>query len=638
MAASRLQDQYELVPRHERLSFERHHDQNSSAGYSQSEEVENHHNNMESEDVERDSGNNPLPSTARTSQENLKGLRPVSSTASRRQRLRLPLYWTDWWTLEVAAAILSILCTVAIIVVLAWINGKPIESWHWTIQPNTIVSILSTVAKSALLLPVAECISQQKWQYYQSQRPRKLEKLEIFDRASRGPYGAIQILFSIKTFAAILGALVTLTALGVDPFVQQVIAFQQDQIPLDHSVALTSYSQLYDTGRSGSGGVAPAEVFPTTNNSPVELQAGFYAGLYATPLKVVPTCSTPTCDWDPYMSLGLCSKCNDVSSSTKQTCTQTSGMNTGWTCNFTTPANYKLNATALSAPHNTKATLFNSVAYSSVNLGKNGLPALLNQLILFAAVSIPAVNYETPPGKNAKVYECALNFCGKTYTGVNVRNGTYTEPPPTEWDFTSQQVWREESIDMVWTNLIPPSNIHGVNSSNGNWTVNGLDWEDTSNYLAQAFTSPSDAQADLIYAGAAPNQAISAQLHSNDIPTTMQNIATSMTNAIRNSQKKATFKGTATQAQTKIVVRWPWIILPVAVVVGGNLLLVLSIVESSRRQTPLWRSSSLALMFHGLKGVGDYPAEKTSEMESSAKELKVRLMGSSGQEMRFVGS
>lgn len=145
----------------------------------------------------------------------------------------IPSWYTDWWTLEVACSVLSIACTIAIVVVLICINGKFIETWHSWLQPNTIVSILSTVAKSALLLPFAECISQQKWELFRSSKPRKLEHMDMFDQASRGPYGAVWLLFSSRSFSAILGAFVVLVALGMDPFIQQVIAFEPDKLALD---------------------------------------------------------------------------------------------------------------------------------------------------------------------------------------------------------------------------------------------------------------------------------------------------------------------------------------------------------------------------------------------------------------------
>ena len=65
-------------------------------------------------------------------------------------------------------------------------------------QLNALVSLLVTAAKSMLLLAVAEGISQYKWLHYMSAIPRPLSNVQTFDSASRGPWGAIKMLASIR--------------------------------------------------------------------------------------------------------------------------------------------------------------------------------------------------------------------------------------------------------------------------------------------------------------------------------------------------------------------------------------------------------------------------------------------------------
>jgi len=155
-----------------------------------------------------------------------------------------------WWTFELICAILSIVCMVAIVIVLAIINGKRLDSWHSTVRPNTVVSVIATASKSLLLLPVAECISQAKWLYYQS-RPRPLYDLDVFESASRGPWGALQLLWTTKATAltASLGALITILALGLDPFAQQVITFESRDTVLQNVTAQVPISRAFDTGK-----------------------------------------------------------------------------------------------------------------------------------------------------------------------------------------------------------------------------------------------------------------------------------------------------------------------------------------------------------------------------------------------------
>lgn len=46
---------------------------------------------------------------------------------------------------------------------LRYLDGKAYNSWYDNLTPDTVISILSIVARSSLLLPVAEALGQLKW-------------------------------------------------------------------------------------------------------------------------------------------------------------------------------------------------------------------------------------------------------------------------------------------------------------------------------------------------------------------------------------------------------------------------------------------------------------------------------------------
>jgi hypothetical protein len=154
----------------------------------------------------------------------------------------------DSWLLESLSIISSILCQGAIIGVLISMHNKPLTDWNGLVSLNTTVAILTTASKSLFLLPVAECISQSKWHHFC--RPRRMFDFDIFDNASRGPLGSFVFLFrkqTVFTFTSI-GALVTLLALAVDPFAQQVLSFQQRSVSVGLKTASFGYSSTYDNG------------------------------------------------------------------------------------------------------------------------------------------------------------------------------------------------------------------------------------------------------------------------------------------------------------------------------------------------------------------------------------------------------
>jgi hypothetical protein len=75
----------------------------------------------------------------------------------------------DKWMLEILSQLFSVLCMVAIVVLLAKINGSLLESWQSPVSPNAVISIASTAAKAALILPVAEALSQLKWLHFRTE-------------------------------------------------------------------------------------------------------------------------------------------------------------------------------------------------------------------------------------------------------------------------------------------------------------------------------------------------------------------------------------------------------------------------------------------------------------------------------------
>jgi hypothetical protein len=177
-----------------------------------------------------------LPHTSHSSNQSInKKLTLRSST-----RTLLGFGW--WW--EVSAIALSFTSMTLILAILFTMHEKPLTAWQLPIQINSLVAVFSTFAKSALLVALAEGVSQLKWNHFEK-RGGTLDQLETFDKASRGPWGALLFPFKIfKGGPAILaatGALLTVLALGFEPFTQQIIDFPSRSIVLTNS---TTYAAL----------------------------------------------------------------------------------------------------------------------------------------------------------------------------------------------------------------------------------------------------------------------------------------------------------------------------------------------------------------------------------------------------------
>ena len=247
----------------------------------------------------------------------LNGAQPVNYAAANQAVApkpsvpRKPRIWPSIWSLEISSAILSVLCLIATIIVLNYLDGKELRQWqiaNVSVSPNTLIAIFTTIAKSSMMLAVAEGISQLKWTYFQ-QQPHSLLHLEKFDDASRGPLGAVKLLgtLRLKVVVVSVGALVTVLALAIDPFTQQVLSY-----PV-RTTALTNETSSIPRTDFFNGAVTDVQ-------TPSPELRSVLRGMYSGPTDVNIECQTGNCTWPAYDTLGICSTCIDTSEQTSVSC------------------------------------------------------------------------------------------------------------------------------------------------------------------------------------------------------------------------------------------------------------------------------------------------------------------------------
>ena len=103
---------------------------------------------------------------------------------------------TDWWIKEIGAMLISILSLLCIVVILRIHEGRPLPDWPFSITINSLVSIFSTIMGMTILVPLEQCISQAKWHWFQEYHP--LADMDMYDQGSRGPWGALRMLWDIR--------------------------------------------------------------------------------------------------------------------------------------------------------------------------------------------------------------------------------------------------------------------------------------------------------------------------------------------------------------------------------------------------------------------------------------------------------
>ena len=165
----------------------------------------------------------------------------------------------DWWWAEILCAVLGTALIIALCIVLNRYDGKPSPTFGTAfgsaLTLNTIIAILGAAAKAALLYPVAECVGQLKWIWF-SRKHRPLNDLAIFDRASRGIWGGLEVIWATRmTNIASLSALLMVLGFAFDPFTQQLVSYQVSRRPSDTPRAAVSTATgwiLDDSGKANT--------------------------------------------------------------------------------------------------------------------------------------------------------------------------------------------------------------------------------------------------------------------------------------------------------------------------------------------------------------------------------------------------
>lgn len=99
------------------------------------------------------------------------------------------------WLWETLAIGVGVIFAVAITATAKFYDSKEISAWTLGWSLNSVIALMTTVMKGAFMIPIASALSQAKWNRYQDWT--LLEDFDIFDSASRGTLGSLQLLFHV---------------------------------------------------------------------------------------------------------------------------------------------------------------------------------------------------------------------------------------------------------------------------------------------------------------------------------------------------------------------------------------------------------------------------------------------------------
>lgn len=566
---------------------------------------------------------------------------PSSKKHNGRWRAWARWFFLDSWALECIAMIIAVAALLAIAITLIVYNGKPLDDWPYSIQLNTVLSTLATTMKGFLLMPVCASVSQLKWLWY-TRGPRSLYDFQLFELATRGPWGAAQLLYRLRFWhMASIGSLVILLSLASDAFVQQTVSYPLRTSPQASGLPTIPYIQYFNQSDQTETGARY-----TTQPLMAALYNGVFSrNLTASTSSVTSNCPSGNCTFPSYASLAVCSTCEDVTSLLEYTSRE---HRLGGTYRYSLPNGHAF----ISAQ--TSVALLN-ITSGTTSIVLSGRSLLLNSETLAPYVSVASIaniSVIASAKEGPHAYDCVLSFCAKSYKATETFN-VFEETTLDVFDKlkpTISHKKRPEYNETITFDL-PSTHLTTIGSRNRTFSINPnalwalqasvgvtLIGDCGTNVVGQYDFSTGIAQG--FYLAGTDN-----------VVRTIGNIADALTNAIRMNSGQFV-QGSSSVVKTHIHVQWWWLGLPLVLVLLGIGFLGVTAWKTWKSNVPSWRMSALAVMEHGVNssftrhggggeengGVerrltygsdGEITAaagkEKISELEGWAEDVAVRL-------------
>ncbi|KAE8836661.1 hypothetical protein HRS9139_04759 [Pyrenophora teres f. teres] len=589
------------------------------------------------------------------------------------------------WLFEITSWLVSALCMGAVIVIYARIGGK--EMVH-SEQLLALVSLFGKIASAALIVPTSEALGQLKWNWFQ--KSNAMWDFEIFDKASRGPWGAVLLLFRTKGRSlAALGALLIVLLLAIDTFFQQVVTYTDGWAPQNASSSIPivkHYDPPYQA--FSKAGVDQGQTDPTTS----ALVRSYFYGNGSQPVlfgngtrpDIPLSCPSSRCEWPEYDTLATCSSCKEVSQSLDITyaCLNTT---IDWSVNWQGPltkepypngtvCGYFLNITDISPillsgyvakAHEYANTTDEALLVRTIPLAdfdtrepyygngsisfKNIRNPIFDFLVASAVNGAESVYGNEPP----VIHECVLSWCVHRMKSSYI-SGIYNEDilstylniatHPTPWPW-----YAEDQMFEYYTNItieVPTSTSQDPGSLEFSTTYSV--WNDTAfmimaiwDDLAPSFYTVKDTISEPTlrfknYADGPSMQHLDFNpwLAPNNITRHMERLASSLTNALRsNANSNLMLKGEAYNMNKFIHINWGWLAFPLVLLILSLVFLVATIIRTSRdTETGLFKSSALPTLIYGLpkETQGQFTSSSTWNSTEETKKVRIRLNPKTG--------
>ncbi|KAI3337147.1 hypothetical protein HD806DRAFT_518089 [Xylariaceae sp. AK1471] len=555
-------------------------------------------------------------------------------------------YMVEWWLWEICGLCVSISSIIAVFVLATNLDGSLLSDWESAISPSTVISALITLAKTSMLLGLAEGLSQAKWLYFWK-RQSPLSQISIYEDASRGPWGSLNFLrLGLRrnpSFVACVGALITVLVLAMGPSAQQIVVFDTKTVR--------------QAGDNSSIMVAKSYTLRNHSLTPSPPSRALIDGLLSERVNLKFTCQSGNCSWPDFTALGLCSSCADVAALTQVTSQYVPQDGFHVNNNFTliTPSGFQFEYNpgpvtddlfSLSNGNETRfvhmLTLASDVEAQIMLPAEQGSNATLLSLavvqqgelstaseLIKDPVNISNVK-TTAVEANATVTECTINWCARTYQNFTVVQDELREysvhKHPLDILLDKRMTgglthYHIPTPEDTWRHGVAP--IYPFNDST--FTV---EQEMVVREMIHAISTffPTSGIVNTI-------SGLAFQ-YGNNVSDRIDIITDSLTNWVQSRNDAIGVPGPIWIQATVIHIHWVWLTLPSVLVILSAVFLIIIMVSSHKSGLPTWKSSLMPLLFHGVNSWSDNEIknirhgflEDKQAMQKAAKTMEVKLV------------
>ncbi|KAK4443187.1 hypothetical protein QBC34DRAFT_478369 [Podospora aff. communis PSN243] len=248
--------------------------------------------------------------------------------------------WMQTWTPELLSAALSIALLVVTIVILQTYSDKPQPEFALSLSLNGLLQILITITQFAFCYPLARGLAQLKWLWFlpsigsRDASSRPLHKFEVYDEACRSNLlGSLRLIFRLgwggrNRLVTHAIALILASAALTGPVTQQVLSIDTETLgPAPNGTATVGRVVTLNQ-------MSPSGIFETEYADSLSLRGAIFNAGQATSTRKIgqsrqavvpplePRCSTASCEWKRYGSIGMCGRLVNMTSSSNKTATR----------------------------------------------------------------------------------------------------------------------------------------------------------------------------------------------------------------------------------------------------------------------------------------------------------------------------